>query len=189
MQPVEINPAKNRKVALLFSGLVVGMVGLAYASVPLYKLFCQVTGFAGTTQRAASAPEMMSAVTVNVRFDANVSPSLGWTFKPVQQVQTIKLGEQVLAHYQAKNTTSETVTGTAIFNVSPPEAGIFFNKIECFCFTEQTLKPGESVDMPVSYFVDPAFLEDPDTKLIREITLSYTFYPAEKKKSATLQSN
>ncbi len=188
MQPVEINSAKNLKVALLFAGLAVSMIGLAYASVPLYQLFCQVTGFGGTTQRAFTAPTNVKDTTITIRFDANVSSELNWSFTPTQQTQTVKLGEMVLAFYQATNASKESVTGTAVFNVSPPEAGVFFNKIECFCFTEQTLKPGEKVELPVSYFVDPAILDDPDSKQVREITLSYTFYPAENQ-AAALQSN
>jgi cytochrome c oxidase assembly protein subunit 11 len=189
MQPVQINPSKNRKVAILFSAMAVGMVGLAYASVPLYQLFCQVTGFGGTPQRAAAAPAQMSDATVIVRFDANVSPELGWTFHAAQQTQTVRFGEPVLAFYKAHNGSKETVVGTAAFNVSPPEAGIYFNKVQCFCFTEQTLKAGESVDMPVTYFVDPAMMDDANTKGIREITLSYTFYPSAEKDTAALQSN
>jgi cytochrome c oxidase assembly protein subunit 11 len=179
--PVLVNTSRNRHVALFASGIVAGMLGLAYASVPLYALFCQVTGYAGTTQRAAEAPAQVSATNIAVRFDANIAPSLDWSFHPAQQTMTVKVGEQALAHYEAVNNSGETLTGTAVFNVSPPEAGIFFNKIECFCFTEQTLKPGEKADLPVVYFVDPAILDDPDTSAIREITLSYTFYPTDKK--------
>jgi cytochrome c oxidase assembly protein subunit 11 len=183
---------KNRRVGLAALGLAVSMVGLAYASVPLYALFCKVTGFGGTTQVAQSAPLVPTTSSITIRFDANASGELGWNFHPVQQTQKIKIGEMVLAHYEAKNTTSRTVTGTAVFNVTPPEVGVYFNKIECFCFTEQTLKPGQTAQMPVSYFVDPAILDNPDTKGIDEITLSYTFYPAKPKtpdKQADLQVN
>ncbi len=183
-QPVEINPAKNRRVALMAGALVASMVGLAYASVPLYALFCQVTGYGGTTQRAEAAPSQITDTKITVRFDANIAPSLNWTFNPVQQSEIVKIGEQTLAHYEALNLSKETLTGTAVFNVTPPEAGAYFSKIQCFCFTEQTLKPGERVDMPVVYFVDPEILRDPDTKSIREITLSYTFYPADTKSAA-----
>lgn len=191
-EPVRIDPAKNRRVAFLAAGVVAGMVGLSYASVPLYALFCQVTGFGGTTQRADAAPQSATTTEITIRFDANVSDELGWRFHPVQNTVKIKVGEQALAFYEAVNLSQKTVTGSAVFNVSPPEAGVFFNKIECFCFTEQTLKPGETAQFPVTYFVDPAMLEDPDTKSLREITLSYTFYPVEKPavpKSASLTTN
>jgi cytochrome c oxidase assembly protein subunit 11 len=171
---------KNRNMAIGAATFAAAMVGLAYASVPLYSIFCKVTGFGGTPQVATSAPASASPIMMTVRFDSNVSSELGWTFHAAQQTQSLKLGEQVLAHYEAVNTSNETKTGTAVFNVTPPEAGIFFNKIECFCFTEQTLKAGERVMMPVSYFIDPAIMDDPDTKAIREITLSYTFYPSTK---------
>jgi cytochrome c oxidase assembly protein subunit 11 len=183
---------KNRRVGMAAATGVAAMIGLAYASVPLYALFCKATGFGGTTQIATSAPAQASNVVLTVRFDANVSSELGWNFVPEQQLQSVKLGEMTLAHYQVKNFGSETTVGTAVFNVTPPEAGVFFNKIECFCFAEQVLKPGETASLPVSYFVDPAMLDDPDTKSIREITLSYTLYPAKPKvpeKQALLSGN
>jgi cytochrome c oxidase assembly protein subunit 11 len=188
MSTVTVDPAKNRRVALLAASVVVGMVGMAYASVPLYRLFCQVTGFGGTTQVATAAPAAATATEMSIRFDANVSGDLGWAFHPKHNTMTIKVGEPNMAYYVAKNETDKTLTGTAVFNVTPTEAGIFFNKIECFCFTEQTLKPGETVEMPVQYFVDPAILEDADTKSIREITLSYSFYPAKNKPAETAAS-
>jgi cytochrome c oxidase assembly protein subunit 11 len=182
MQSANPNPNhKNRRVAFMAASVGVAMLGLAYASVPLYRLFCQATGFGGTTQVADVAPANVSSKTISVRFDANVSPNMGWNFRPVQNTLTTKIGEVTLAHYTATNMTQETITGTAMFNVTPAEAGIFFNKIECFCFTEQTLKPGQTVDMPVQFFVDPALLDDADTKSISEITLSYTFYPVTAK--------
>jgi cytochrome c oxidase assembly protein subunit 11 len=185
-------PAKNRRVALAAAALAASMVGLAYASVPLYKLFCATTGFGGTTQRAAAAPAQSQEQMVTVRFDANTAPSLLWSFHPVQNAMQVKLGEQAMAHYEATNLSTKTLTGTAVFNVSPPEAGAYFTKIQCFCFNEQTLKPGQRVDMPVVYFVDPSMLEDADTKALREITLSYTFYPVETPaadQAASLQLN
>lgn len=155
------------------------MVGLAYASVPLYRLFCQVTGFGGTTQRADVAPEAATDKFITIRFDANTAGSLGWKFHPSQSVMKVKIGEQNMAHYTATNTAGRLSTGSAIFNVTPAEAGIYFNKIQCFCFTQQTLKPGETADFPVDFFVDPAILDDPDSKSISEITLSYTFFPVD----------
>ena len=172
--------AKNRIVAMSALSVFVGMLGLAYASVPLYKLFCQTTGYGGTTQRADIAPAEVSDKVITVSFDANTSSALPWTFQPTQAKMAVKVGAQNMAYYEAKNTSSASVTGTAIFNVTPVEAGGYFNKIQCFCFTEQTLKPGQSASMPIDFFIDPAILQDPDTKSISQITLSYTFYPVDK---------
>jgi cytochrome c oxidase assembly protein subunit 11 len=176
---------KNLRVAAMALGVSFSMLGLAYASVPLYKLFCQVTGFGGTTQRADAAPGAAGTKSVAVRFDANISSGLDWTFHAEQRLMTVKVGEQNMAHYRAVNTSGKTLTGSAVFNVTPVSAGIYFNKIQCFCFTEQTLKPGESVDMPVVFFVDPDMLNDADAKHIKEITLSYTFYPVDKPKTVS----
>jgi cytochrome c oxidase assembly protein subunit 11 len=184
-----INAQKNRRVAFMAASLFCAMVGLAYASVPLYRIFCQTTGFGGTTQIAAVAPTSVSAQTISVRFDANASTDMGWNFRAVQSTMTVKIGEPSMAHYIATNMSSDTVTGTAKFNVTPTSAGIFFNKIQCFCFTKQTLKPGETADFPVQFFVDPAILDDPDTKSIREITLSYSFYPVAPDLQASIKKN
>jgi cytochrome c oxidase assembly protein subunit 11 len=184
--------SKNRRLAMIAAGGAASMVGLSYASVPLYSLFCQVTGFGGTTQQADKAPDTVSDVTVTVRFDANTDSGLPWRFHAKQQTQTIKVGEVGMAYYVAENISTEETTGTAAFNVTPNEAGIFFNKIACFCFTEQTLKPGEKVEMPVQYFIDPSMLEDVNSRGIREIVLSYSFYPAKKtapEKQASLKAN
>ena len=184
--------AKNRHVALIAAGVAAGMLGMAYAAVPLYTLFCQATGFGGTTQRADQAPATASDKIISVRFDANSATDLGWSFHPSVTAMKVRIGEPTLATYVAINNTAADSTGTAVFNVTPPEAGIYFNKIECFCFTEQVLKPGQRVEMPVQFFVDPAMLDDLDAKGIREITLSYTFYPANKKaadKQAALTTN
>jgi len=170
----------NLRVAVVAGGVAVGMVGVAYAAVPLYQIFCQVTGFGGTTQRADTSPEQILDQKITVAFDANVNSSLNWTFEPVQHSQTIRIGEQTLAFYKASNASSKSVTGTAIFNVTPVGAGAYFSKIECFCFSEQTLKAGETVDMPVSYFVDPDIVNDPDMKSVTTITLSYTFYAVDE---------
>lgn len=183
---------KNRKVAMVAGGAALAMLGLAYASAPLYKIFCEATGFGGTTQRAASAPAQQSERMISIRFDSNVSPDLAWNFRAETTSMSVKIGEVAIARYLARNDTSGTETGTAVFNVTPPQAGVFFNKIECFCFIEQTLKPGEQAELPVQFFVDPAILDDPDTRNIHEITLSYTFYPANKtpaNKQAALPSN
>ncbi|MGE0182318.1 MAG: cytochrome c oxidase assembly protein [Parvularculaceae bacterium] len=169
--------AKNRKTAMFVGGLVAGMVALSFAAVPAYRAFCQVTGFDGTTQRADKGADRVLARTVTIRFDATVSEGLPWTFKPEQIDQTLHIGETGLAFYKAVNTTDRPVTGRATFNVQPAKAGIYFKKIECFCFTEQTLKPGESADMPVTYFVDPAIADDPNLDDVQTITLAYTFFP------------
>lgn len=178
-QPVQINPGKNKRVALLAGALGLGMLGLAFASVPLYSLFCRVTGFAGTTQRAEASPNQVLDQQVTIRFDANVSEKLKWHFRADDSLVSVRLGEQKLAHYRATNSGTTDTVGTAVFNVTPESAGAYFNKLQCFCFTEQKLKPGETADMPVVFFVDPAMAKDPETKDIREITLSYTFYPAD----------
>ena len=176
---------RNLKVAVVTASIAASMVGVAYAAVPLYQLFCQVTGFGGTTQRAEAAPDVVLDRKVRITFDANVNSALGWRFKPVQHEQTVRIGESTLAFYQAVNTSTEAVTGTATFNVSPAKAGLYFSKIECFCFTEQTLQPGQSVDMPVTYYIDPDIVNDPDMKNIGEITLSYTFYRADQPAKVT----
>ena len=181
----------NLRVAIMAGCVAVGMVGVAYAAVPLYRVFCQVTGFGGTTQRAEASPHTVLDRKITVAFDANVNSSLNWTFVPAQHSQTIRIGEQTLAFYKAVNNGSQPVTGTATFNVTPLAAGAYFSKIDCFCFSEQTLKPGEQVDMPVSYFVDPDIVYDPDMKLVNTITLSYTFYAVDEepvKTSSALQS-
>jgi cytochrome c oxidase assembly protein subunit 11 len=167
-------------LALSLVGLVAGMVGLSFASVPLYRMFCQVTGYGGVPQRAEKAPGEVLDRTVTIRFDGNVDRALPWTFAPVQQTMDVKIGETALAFFKASNNSSVPVSGRAIFNVSPELAGRYFTKIECFCFKQQTLAAGQTVDMPVTFFVDPKFVEDEDTKDISEITLSYTFYRSDE---------
>jgi cytochrome c oxidase assembly protein subunit 11 len=150
---------------------------MAYAAVPLYQLFCQVTGYGGTTQRAEAASDTVLDRTITVRFDSNVAGSLPWSFRPERRTMTLRIGETGQLAYHARNLGADPTVGTSTFNVSPPAAGIYFNKIECFCFTEQPLAPGEDVEMPVVFFVDPAIVEDKNARGIGEITLSYTFYP------------
>ena len=169
----------NRRVAMVCGGIFFAMVGLAYAAVPLYNLLCQVTGFGGTTQRAEQASEEIIARKITVRFDGNVTPGLGWDFRPEHRTVTLNMGETGQMAYVATNIGSNPSVGTSVFNVAPFEAGVYFNKLECFCFTEQPLAAGESVNMPVVFFVDPAMDKDPELKHVTEITLSYTFYPAE----------
>lgn len=168
---------RNRIVLFSLTVLVAGMLGLSFAAVPLYRIFCQVTGYAGTTQRAGAAPSEALNQTIRVRFDGNVARAMPWQFHPVQNEVDVKIGESTLIFYEAKNTSDKPVRGTATFNVTPEAAGYYFNKIECFCFTEQLLKPGERVDMPVNFFIDPEIVNDPDARNITEITLSYTFFP------------
>jgi cytochrome c oxidase assembly protein subunit 11 len=163
-------------VALLCATVALGMVGLAYASVPLYRLFCQATGYAGTPQRATQTSATTLDKTIAVRFDSNVAPGLAWTFEPAVRTMDIKIGENTLAFYRAHNRSDRPTTGTASFNVTPEGAGAYFVKVECFCFTEQRLEPGQTVDMPVSFYIDPAIVQDKDARMISEITLSYTFY-------------
>ena len=172
--------SRNNRTGLTMALIAAAMVGLAFASVPLYRLFCQVTGFGGTPIRVTGdAPGAVSASAIGVRFDANIEPTLPWRFEPNQAVVRIEPGARTKIAYHAKNLTGRTTTGQAVFNVTPEQAGKYFSKIECFCFTEQTLKGGQSVDMPVVFYVDPRIKDDPDTKAIDEITLSYTFYPVE----------
>ena len=181
-QNAETKSKQNLKTAGLLFGLVGGMVGLSFASVPLYQLFCQVTGYGGTprTTDVTEAPGAVSgADLVNVLFDANVN-GIEWRFKAVQPEMTVRPGEHTLAFYRATNLSDKTLVGTSTFNVSPAKAGEYFAKIDCFCFTEQTLAPGESMDMPVSFFVDPDMLTDISTREIRDLTLSYTFFEVEQ---------
>jgi cytochrome c oxidase assembly protein subunit 11 len=174
----------NMRVAVLAVLGVCFMTGLAFASVPLYRMFCQVTGFAGTTQRGLTAPGAVGGQ-IKVNFDANTNNRLPWRFAPEQASQTVAIGARTMAFFSATNRAAVPVSGTATFNVTPLHAGKYFTKIECFCFTEQTLKPGESVRMPVIYYVDPKILEDPDARDIDTITLSYTFYPVDSDKASS----
>ena len=170
---------KNARTAGIMALMVAAMLGLAFASVPLYRMFCELTGFDGTPLRAEKAPGAIAGQ-IGVRFDANINKDLPWRFEPVQETVRIAPGARTQIFYRATNLTARTTTGSAVFNVSPEIAGQYFSKIECFCFSEQTLKGGESVDMPVIFYVDPKIREDQNTKYIDEITLSYTFYPVEK---------
>ena len=157
--------------------LVGAMTGAAYAAVPLYRLFCQVTGYDGTPRRATGPSERTIEKTVTVRFDGNVDPSLPWRFAPVQNTITVKLGENVVATYRATNTSDRRIVATAAYNVFPEIAGVYFNKIECFCFTEQVLEPGQSAELALSFYIDPEMVRDKDARTVTNVTVSYTFYP------------
>ena len=171
--------AMKRNNTLLAGGLaatMLGMAGLSFAAVPLYRIFCEATGYGGTPQlRGAAGPGAMTGAML-VRFNANTSPGLPWQFKPGEGAVTVKLGEDRMAFYVGRNQSAETVTGTATYNVTPEKVGRYFHKTQCFCFDEQTLAPGQQVEFPLSFWVDPAIATDPDTRDVKEITLSYTFF-------------
>lgn len=169
-------PRSNGRTVLKLVAVVLTMGALSWAAVPFYSWFCKVTGFGGTTNVATAASDTVLDEKVRVRFDSNVDPNMGWTFRPMQREMELRIGENAIAFYEAVNTTDQPITGTASYNVAPDAAGYFFNKIECFCFTEQTLQPGERVEMPVSFYVDPEIVADRDAGRIRDITLSYTFH-------------
>lgn len=166
----------NRVVAAACVAFFVGMIGMSYAAVPLYEIFCQVTGYGGTTQRVEQASDRILDQKITVRFDANTAGGLPWDFAPVQRDITMKIGETVQVSYAAKNLFAEAARGRATFNVTPQFAGAYFNKMECFCFTDTELAPGEALDMPVVFFVDPDIVDAPEMKNLTAITLSYTFF-------------
>ncbi|MEO6395114.1 MAG: cytochrome c oxidase assembly protein [Devosia sp.] len=174
--------ARNLRVAGVLALLVCGMVGMAYAAVPLYQLFCQFTGYGGTTRVASDNPKGVIARQMTVRFDSNIDGGLAWQVTPSRPVSG-KIGTVETVNFIARNLSNKTVTGTAAFNVTPEAAGAYFDKIECFCFTEQTLKPGQTVEMPVTFFVDPDIDDNADLRTVRDITLSYTFYASANKGS------
>ncbi len=170
--------SRHGTTVLLLVGVIVGMAGLTFAAVPLYRMFCQATGYGGTTQRAETAPDRVGGALVTVRFDAETSTDLAWEFRPLVREVQVRPGEQREIFYRAINRSGEAITGTATYNVTPMKAGIYFDKLQCFCFSEQRLGPGESRDMGVSFFVDPDLLGDPTTRDVRTITLSYTMFRA-----------
>lgn len=172
------DPKSQRRTALIAAGVAIGMVGAAFAAVPLYDLFCKVTGYGGTTQTAKAAPTRVLDRSIEVRFDANHPPGVPVEFKPEQISQRVRLGETGLAFYTFKNVSDRPITAVAAYNVTPHSTGQFFVKLECFCFQERTFQPGESVELPVVYFVAPELVEDRDARTVQTITLSYTFYEA-----------
>ena len=169
---------RHRRLGILLATLVVAMSVLSFASVPLYRLFCQRTGYGGTPKIALKAGTKTSDVSLNIRFNASVHRDLGWSFEPLQTQITLKAGEVGLAFYRVKNNTGAPIVGIATYNVTPDKAGPYFNKIECFCFEEQRLEPHQSIDMAVQFFIDPDITKDPQTKDLKTITLSYTFFSA-----------
>ena len=178
-----------QKTVVTTLGVVTLMASLGFASAPLYNLFCRVTGFGGVTQEAEAGSDKILDQTVKIRFDATVDSGMPWSFIPVQREMTVRIGETGLAFYEAHNPTDHPIAGTASYNVFPYEAGAYFTKIQCFCFTEQVLQPGETVQMPVTFYVDPEMVEDRDAKYVQTITLGYTFYetdlPVEQAQLAT----
>lgn len=172
----------NSSILVLCLVFVCGMVGMAYASVPLYRLFCQVTGYNGTTQRVEQYSDVILDKTMKVTFDSNTSNGLNWDFQPVNKFVEPKIGETVQVMFRATNRSPVATTGSAVFNVTPMEAGAYFNKVQCFCFTETTLQPGQTLEMPVVFFIDPEIVNARETKNIHTLTLSYTFYPSKTEK-------
>jgi len=175
-------------IAFLCGGLVAGMVGLSFAAVPLYSWFCRTTGYGGTPQTAAAAPAQISDRTITVRFDSNVAPGLPWRFEPEQRTIDVKLGEVATVYYTVTNEAARITAGQAGYNVSPTTTGIYFTKINCFCFTEQTMKPGEKREMAVVFYVDPKLVENSELDGVNLITLSYTFYPVRVPDQAAAES-
>lgn len=169
---------RNDRVLLMCAGLVASMLGASYAAVPLYNLYCRVTGFGGTTGVAVEAPSRILDRVVTVRFDSNVDPGLDWSFEPLQRTMDVRIGEVGLAFFRVTNHSSRPIVGHATYNVTPDKAGGFFEKIQCFCFEDQTLKAGQSIEFPVVYFVDPKMADSDKYDDVSEITLSYTFFPA-----------
>ena len=187
---------RHRVLAAWCALLVVAMVGASYAAVPLYRMFCEATGYDGTPRRAERAPDRVLDKTVVVRFDGNVAPGLPWEFAPVETTMTVRLGDNLMAYYRARNTSDRPIKATAAYNIYPEIAASYFNKIECFCFTEQVLEPGQSADLALSFFIDPEMVKDKDARRVAVVTVSYTFYPtavtpgvAEKPKPSQKQTN
>jgi cytochrome c oxidase assembly protein subunit 11 len=173
---------RNARLAIICGSVFAGMVGMSYASVPLYRAFCQLTGFDGTVRKAEKAPDRVLDRKLTIRFDANVR-ELPWSFAASQVSQELKIGDTGLAFYKVTNNGKTPLTGRASYNVIPESAGLYFQKLECFCFTDQTIQPGQTVEFPVVYFVDPKFAEDFETRGAQEVTLSYTFFPSTEKKT------
>ena len=180
---------RDMAVAASCGAFVALMVGAAYASVPLYDWFCRTTGFGGTTQVSEKAPDFVLDRTVKVRFDSNIAPGLPWKFKPEQNEVTVRIGEVTTVHYKVTNEAARSTLGQASYNVTPPTVGVYFNKINCFCFTEQRMKPGETREMAVVFYVDPSIAKDSEHDALKSITLSYTFFPLPDKPAPVADAN
>jgi len=183
-----IGNRRHGVIALACAAFVAGMVGMSYAAVPLYQIFCQVTGYGGTTQRVEQYSDTVLDRTITVRFDANTAAGLPWEFEPVQRDITMKIGETMQVAYRAKNLFGKATAGRSSFNVTPQFAGAYFMKVECFCFTDTELAPGEEMEMPVVFYIDPAIVDLPEMKNNNTLTLSYTFYPIDAEKTGTKES-
>ena len=181
-----MRPDRNARLAWRLVAVMVGMLALAYAASPLYEMFCKATGFAGTPVVAQAGDRPVLERVAIVRFDSNVDPNLPWRFQPLEREVKVRLGEERLVHYRVTNVSQRPIVGTASYNVTPEPAGPWFNKLQCFCFTEQLLLPGQSVDMPVVFFVDPAMDQDRRYDNVRTITLSYTFFEAKTERAKIL---
>ncbi|WP_028747882.1 cytochrome c oxidase assembly protein [Rhizobium mesoamericanum] len=179
MQSTPPKPRNNGAVVFMCLAFVFGMGAASYAAVPLYRMFCQLTGYNGTTQRVEQASTVILDRKMRVTFDANVAPGLDWEFKPVDREVNPRIGETIQVKFTAVNKSSEPQRGQAVFNVTPGEAGAYFNKVQCFCFNETVLKPGEKLEMPVVFYIDPDITKAVESKDIHTVTLSYTFYPKE----------
>ena len=181
---------KNRRLALTLALVVAVMIGLSFAAVPLYSIFCKATGFGGTTQRAEFTPSAASGNRIlTVTFNADIAPELPWDFAPEVQHISLRIGEPATIKYHARNNSTRTIVGTAVHNVQPDKIGIYFDKTQCFCFTEQVLKPGQEADFPVTFFIDPDMAQDHKLDDVQNVTLSYTFYLAKDQAKATLAHN
>lgn len=177
---------RNKRVGLIALAVAAGMLGLGFAAVPLYRVFCQKTGYGGTPKiidEASAATIVKAGKQISIRFDSNVAPGMPWDFHPEQVTQQVQIGERTMAFFIAKNETDQPITGQASYNIEPDQAASYFKKVQCFCFTQQTLQPHQEVRMPVTYYVDPAVLTDKDAKDVQQITLSYTFYNIGKPKT------
>ncbi len=170
------SPSKNKQTLIILAGVVTAMICMAFASVPLYRLFCQKTGYGGTTQVAVASSHVDRSRVIRVQFNADVNPKLPWRFQPSQHEIKVFAGQEALAFYQSENLTDQPITGMATYNVTPEKAGVYFTKIDCFCFIEQTLEPHQIVDMPVLFYIDPEIVKDPKLNDVTTITLSYTFF-------------
>ena len=179
-------PGENKVVAIACAAFFAGMIGMSYAAVPLYRIFCQVTGYGGTTQRVEQASDRILDREITVRFDANTAGGLPWDFTPVRRDIEMKIGETAQVFYAAKNLFGTATGGRATFNVTPQFAGAYFNKMECFCFTDTELAPGETMEMPVVFFVDPDIVDAPEMNDLTSITLSYTFFPIDGEEPVAL---